>query len=196
MLDHRLVRERRSQRIFLVAITFTQKVKTLHRGRSVFILSNDFLETVARGGKLFLLKIEVRDVEFMLGEIVETFGEFLFGFGRLGRFRVIGEDVFEVALGDLGIFLIAVDAGKLVEMGLPQTQRYERHMLVRRMHRLEFLKSVDRFGVLLVAILSVGDFQFDLGHERAKRMIGSNLRVAVDRAHVTFVVEIAVAFFE
>jgi hypothetical protein len=138
----------------------------------------------------------MRDVEFVLGQVLQTLGELFPGFRRFGRFRILAHDGFKVALGDFGIFLIAIGAGKLVEVRLPQAQGHEWNMFIGRVHGLKFFEGVDRFRVLLVAIVGIGDLQLHLCHQRAERMVGANLGVVVESADVAFVVEVAVPFGE
>ena len=55
----------------------------------------------------------------MLGEILERLGELCTCLYGLGRLWVIGQNIFEVSFGDLGVLLVPIGGGKLVEVRLP-----------------------------------------------------------------------------
>ncbi len=107
----------------------------------------------------------------MLGEILKTFSEFLAGFSSLRRFRIVVNNGFKITFGNLGIFLVPIRRRELIEVSLSQSQNDEWNLFMRRMHRLEFFEGIDRFGKLLIAVVSVSDFQFDFGNQRAERVI-------------------------
>ena len=86
--------------------------------------------------------------------------------------------------------------GLLVEVRLSETVNDEWDVFIRGMQRLEFLKRIDCFGILLVQIIRVSDFELGLRKHGAERMIRFDFCERIDRPHVTLLIEIARAFFK
>jgi len=63
------------------------------------------------------------------------------------------------------------------------------------MHRLVFFASINGFRILLIQVVRIGNFQFDLSYFRSERIIGSKLRKVIDGPDVTLFIEAAHAFF-
>src|SRR5688572_5889661 len=150
MLNQCFVRERSSYRVFFFSVTFSQVIETLYRSWRSFVLADNFFEAIYRGGIFFLLMIKKRNVEFVLGKILNAFCQLLRGFRRMGGLWMVGDNGFEIALGDFGIFLVAVHRRELVQVGLSKPQDDKRNILVGRMKALKFFECGDRLRILLV----------------------------------------------
>src|SRR5918993_5119748 len=130
MLNERFVSERSFHVVFFLTVTFSQIIKALDRSWRSFVLADNFFKTISRRRMFFLLVIKHRHVEFMLGEVLNAFGQTLCGLRRVGRFWVIRNHGLEIALGDFGIFLVAVNGRELVQVGLSKPQDDKRNIFV------------------------------------------------------------------
>jgi len=157
VLNQCLIGQSRPEVILPQPVALRQIIERLWGNGGLPIPAQDIFQAVSCRRIFFLVEVEQSDIEFVLGKVIDTFGQLLFCRVGIRRAGVVLDDAGEISLGDLGSLLVAVAVGKLVEIDQAQMIENERDILIGWVQGLEFLKGGGRLRVLFVQVVGLGE---------------------------------------